>query len=184
MDSHETQQTVEEVTNALENYDFNIAARTIYNFFWDDFCDWYIEASKPRLKTEERNLVQTVLVKVLDASLRLLHPFMPFLTEELWQKLPVAGESITIAKWPEIERELIDETAEKEFTRLMNMVRGVRNVRAEMNLPQSQRVKVYIKGYEVTEEEELLLKTLGNIEEVSFVNENRRRLQQPTLKRK
>jgi valyl-tRNA synthetase len=163
--------TVEEVTNALENYDFNIAARTIYNFFWDDFCDWYIEASKPRLKTEERNLVQTVLVKVLDASLRLLHPFMPFLTEELWQKLPVAGESITIAKWPEIERELIDETAEKEFTRLMNMVRGVRNVRAEMNLPQSQRVKVYIKGYEVTEEEELLLKTLGNIEEVSFVNE-------------
>jgi len=163
--------TVKEVTSALENYDFNIAARTIYNFFWDEFCDWYIEASKPRLKTEERHLVQTLLVKTLDTSLRLLHPFMPFLTEELWQKLPVDGESITIAKWPEVEEENIDEAAEKEFTRLMNMIRGVRNVRAEMNLPQSQRVRIFVKGLEITDEMELLLKTLGNIEEIAIVNE-------------
>jgi len=163
--------TVKEVTSALENYDFNIAARTIYNFFWDEFCDWYIEASKPRLKTEERHLVQTLLVKTLDTSLRLLHPFMPFLTEELWQKLPVDGESITIAKWPEVEEENIDEAAEKEFTRLMNMIRGVRNVRAEMNLPQSQRVRIFVKGLEITDEMKLLLKTLGNIEEIAIVNE-------------
>ncbi|PLV57190.1 valine--tRNA ligase [Thermotoga sp. SG1] len=163
--------TVKEVTSALENYDFNIAARAVYNFFWDEFCDWYIEASKPRLKTGERHLVQTILVKTLDTSLRLLHPFMPFLTEELWQKLPVDGESITIAKWPEVEEEHIDETAEKEFTRLMNMIRGVRNVRAEMNLPQSQRVKIFVKGLEITNEMDLLLKSLGNIEEITIVNE-------------
>ncbi|MCD6551028.1 valine--tRNA ligase [Thermotoga sp.] len=163
--------TVEEVTKALESYDFNIAARAIYNFFWDEFCDWYIEASKPRLKASERNLVQTVLVKVLDTSLRLLHPFMPFLTEELWQKLPIDGESITIARWPEIEEKYIDETAEREFTRLMNIIRGVRNVRAEMNLPQSQRVKIFVKGLDVTDEMDLLFKTLGNIEDVSAVNE-------------
>lgn len=96
---------------------------------------------------------------------------MPFLTEELWQKLPVDGESITIAKWPEVEEENIDEAAEKEFTRLMNMIRGVRNVRAEMNLPQSQRVRIFVKGLEITDEMKLLLKTLGNIEEIAIVNE-------------
>ncbi|PLV60464.1 valine--tRNA ligase [Thermotoga sp. KOL6] len=163
--------TVEEVTKALESYDFNIAAKSIYNFFWDEFCDWYIEASKPRLKTEERKLVQTILVKVLDTSLKLLHPFMPFLTEELWQKLPVEGESITIAKWPEVEREFIDEEAEESFKKLMAIVRGVRNVRAEMNIPQSRSVKIFIRGWEVSEETNLLLKTLGNIEEISFVSE-------------
>lgn len=163
--------TVEAVTNALESYDFNIAARAIYNFFWDEFCDWYVEAAKPRLKTEERTLVQNVLVRVLDTSLRLLHPFMPFLTEELWQKLPVEGESITIASWPVVEKELVDEDAEREFTRVMEIVRGVRNVRAEMNIPQTQKVKIYVKGMEPNEEIDLLIKTLGNVSEVGVVHE-------------
>jgi len=163
--------TVEAVTNALESYDFNIAARAIYNFFWDEFCDWYVEAAKPRLKTEERTLVQNVLVRVLDTSLRLLHPFMPFLTEELWQKLPVEGESITIARWPVVEKELVDEDAEREFTRVMEIVRGVRNVRAEMNIPQTQKVKIYVKGMEPNEEIDLLIKTLGNVSEVEVVYE-------------
>jgi len=80
------QKTIKKVTEALDNYDFNIAAGEIYNFFWDELCDWYIEAVKNRLKSEDKKIVQNVLVYVLDMSLRLLHPFMPFLTEELWTK--------------------------------------------------------------------------------------------------
>ncbi|MFN4190851.1 MAG: valine--tRNA ligase, partial [Pseudothermotoga sp.] len=106
------QKTVMVVTQALENYEFNVAAKSIYEFFWNEFCDWYIESAKPRLNGEGRITTQNVLVKVLDSSLRLLHPFMPFLAEELWQNLPVATESITIAPWPEVENAFIDNSVE------------------------------------------------------------------------
>ncbi|HOJ93959.1 MAG TPA: valine--tRNA ligase [Fervidobacterium nodosum] len=162
------QKTVRKVTEALDGYDFNIAANEIYNFFWDELCDWYIEAVKNRLKTEERKVVQNVLVYVLDMSLRLLHPFMPFLTEELWTKLPTSGESIVISKWPEVEENFIDESSEKRFMQLMNIIRGIRNIRAEVNVPQSTKVKTFVKGT-LTDEEQEYIKFLGNVESIEFV---------------
>ncbi len=165
------EKTVKTVTDSLESYDFNIAAHAIYDFFWKEFCDWYIEAVKPRLQSEDRKVVQNVLVKVLDQSLKLLHPMMPFLTEELWQKLPTSGESITISKWPEYDESWIFEDAELKFERLMQMVRGVRNVRAEVNMPQTKKVSVAVKGEKLSDEMEGYLKGLGNIQSVSYVSE-------------
>lgn len=162
------QKATKKVTEALDGYDFNVAAGEMYNFFWDELCDWYIEAVKNRLKTSDRKIVQNVLVDVLDASLRLLHPFMPFLTEELWTKLPTAGESLVIAQWPKYDEELVDESSEAEFSRLMDMIRGIRNIRAEVNVPQSTRVKAFVKG-KLTQEEQEYIEFLGNVENIEFV---------------
>ncbi|ACJ76327.1 valyl-tRNA synthetase [Thermosipho africanus H17ap60334] len=161
------QKTIKNVTNAIEQYEFNLAAREIYNFFWDEFCDWYIEVSKPRLKTEEKHLVQNVLVTVLDNSLKLLHPFMPFITEELWQKLPTSGESITVSEWPKVNDELIDNSSEERFSLLMNIIKGIRNVKAEINIPQSQKVNI-TSNHDFTEEEKLYIRTLGNVENIKI----------------
>jgi len=163
------QKTIRRVTEALDGYDFNIAAGEIYNFFWDELCDWYIEAVKNRLKSDDRKIVQNVLVYVLDMSLRLLHPFMPFLTEELWTKLPTAGESIVIAEWPKVKDVFLDEVSEKRFEELMSIIRGIRNVRAEVNVPQSTKVDIYIKG-KLNDEEQDYVKFLGNVSNVEFVN--------------
>ncbi|MBB6062999.1 valyl-tRNA synthetase [Thermosipho japonicus] len=164
------QKTINNVTNAIEQYEFNLAAREIYNFFWDEFCDWYIEVSKPRLKTEEKHLVQNVLVAVLDNSLKLLHPFMPFITEELWQKLPTSRESITVSEWPKVNDELIDNSSEERFSLLMNIIKGIRNVKAEINIPQSQKVNI-TSNHDFTEEEKLYIRTLGNVENIKISNQ-------------
>ncbi|QTA38004.1 valine--tRNA ligase [Thermosipho ferrireducens] len=162
-----TQKAIKRVTEALESYEFNIASREIYNFFWDELCDWYIESVKKRLRSEEKNLVQTVLVKVLDTSLRLLHPFMPFITEELWQKLPVKGESVMTVSWPEYNENFIDEVSERKFDTLMKIIKGIRNVRAEMNIPQTTKVEITIKG-EISKEEEAYLHHLGNVSKIEY----------------
>ncbi|ABR31413.1 valyl-tRNA synthetase [Thermosipho melanesiensis] len=163
------QKTIKNVTHAIENYEFNVAAKEIYNFFWDELCDWYIEISKPRLKTNERSLVQNVLVYVLDNSLKLLHPIMPFITEELWQKLPTSGESITISNWPKVDEEFIDEESERKFSLIMNITKGIRNVKAEINIPQSKKVNITTM-VKFTDEEELYIKVLGNVENITFSN--------------
>lgn len=161
------QKTIRNVTDAIENYEFNIAAKEIYTFFWDELCDWYIEIAKPRLKTNERHLVQNVLVYVLDKSLKLLHPFMPFITEELWQKLPVSTESITVSEWPKVEEKFINEDSEKHFNLLMNIIRGIRNIKAEVNIPQSKKVNISINK-NITDEEKLYIQTLANVEKINI----------------
>jgi len=162
------QKVTKKVTEALDGYDFNVAAGEMYSFFWDELCDWYIEAVKNRLRTSDRKIVQNVLVHVLDMSLRLLHPFMPFLTEELWTKLPTAGESLVIAQWPKYVEELVDESSEAEFSKLVDVIRGIRNIRAEVNVPQSTRVKTFVKG-KLTQEEQEYVEFLGNVESTEFV---------------
>ncbi|MFN3691403.1 MAG: valine--tRNA ligase [Fervidobacterium sp.] len=162
------QKTIDIVTKTLDSYDFNIAATQIYNFFWDELCDWYIEAVKTRLKTEDRKIVQNVLVYVLDSSLKLLHPFMPFLTEELWTKLPTNGESITISPWPKVMKEFIDEDSEKRFEMLMGVIRGIRNLRAEVNIPQSTKVSIFVNG-SLNIEEEDYVRFLGNVDNIEVV---------------
>ncbi len=161
--------TIKIVTEALENYEFNVAAKQIYDFFWDELCDWYIEAVKPQLNGSEKRRIQNVLVKLLDDSLRLLHPFMPFLSEELWQALPIANESIVIASWPQFDSSLVDEDAEKSFGRVMNIVRGIRNVKAELNIPVRQPLNVFVLGKTLTDEEEFYISKLAVVDKVEYV---------------
>jgi valyl-tRNA synthetase len=156
------------VSDAIDSYDFNIAAKSIYNFFWSEFCDWYIESVKPRLNSDERTTVQHVLISVLDSSFRLLHPFMPFITEELWQKLGVEDGEIIASSWPELKKELLDEDAEAKYSLLMEMVRGIRNVKADLNIPPSSKVQAYFTGSNPDNETKFLIETLSNSEVMEF----------------
>ena len=143
------QGTIADVTRLMDAFDFGEAGRLLYNFIWDDLCDWYIEMAKlPLYGTDEqaKKATQSVLVYVLDQTLRLLHPFMPFITEEIWQALPHQGESITIAAWPQAKGELTFNDAEAEMSLLMDIIRSVRNIRAEVNVPMSKKIELVIKA--------------------------------------
>jgi valyl-tRNA synthetase len=142
-------ETIETVTKLSERYEFGEAGRALYNFIWDDFCDWYIEMAKLPLYGDDeaaKKTTRSILAHVLDQTMRLLHPFMPFITEEIWQNLPHAGESITTAKWPEVNPAYSDETAAQEMKMLMEMIRSVRNIRAEVNTPMSKKIKMLVKA--------------------------------------
>ncbi len=135
-----------EVTDNLEKFELGIAIAKLYDFIWDVFCDWYIEIAKIRLQKggEEAQGAKQVLVWVMDKILKLLHPFMPFITEEIWQTIPHDGESIMISAWPEFDEALSFTADEAEMERIMTAVRAIRNRRAEMNVPPSKKAKVYI----------------------------------------
>ncbi|MFQ5482625.1 MAG: valine--tRNA ligase, partial [Nitrospinaceae bacterium] len=128
--------TVEEVNRALSDFKFNEAAQAVYKFIWNEFCDWYIELSKSCLLSQDpgRRVTQNVLAHVLETGLKLLHPFMPFITEEIWQKLPQTGESIMTAPYPEMDPARQDRQAEQHLGVVMDTINGVRNIRGEMNL--------------------------------------------------
>ena len=144
---------IPEVTENLERYELGIAVQKIYDFIWDTYCDWYIELTKARLYSEDETAkatAQQVLVYVLDALLKLLHPFMPFVTEEIWQALPHEGASIMVADWPKADPALDFPVEESEMEMIMSAIRAVRNRRAEMNVPQSRKCTLYV----VTEQTE------------------------------
>ncbi|MEW5761604.1 MAG: valine--tRNA ligase [Bacillota bacterium] len=134
--------TLVRVTGHLEAYDLGEAARALYDFVWDEFCDWYVELAKPRLyrgAPAERATAQQVLVTVLRGTLELLHPFMPFVTEAIWQHLPHTGETITLAPWPESDPARRDPDAEAAMGLLVDVTRAIRHIRSEMNVPPSRR---------------------------------------------
>ncbi|QUW22515.1 valine--tRNA ligase [Sporosarcina sp. Marseille-Q4063] len=140
-------ETIEQVTNLADKYEFGEVGRSLYTFIWDDFCDWYIEMAKLPLYGEDeaaKKMTRSVLAYVLDNTMRLLHPFMPFITEEIWQNLPHEGESITIAPWPTVDESLSDKERASEMKLLMDIIRSVRNIRAEVNTPMSKEVPLYI----------------------------------------
>lgn len=142
-------ETIETVTKLAEKYEFGEVGRALYNFIWDDFCDWYIEMAKIPLYSEDeaaKKTTRSILAYVLDNTMRLLHPFMPFITEEIWQQLPHEGESITCAKWPEVRDDLTDKEAAADMRLLVEIIRSVRNVRAEVNTPMSKQVKLLVKA--------------------------------------
>ncbi|MCM3619335.1 valine--tRNA ligase [Sutcliffiella horikoshii] len=142
-------ETIETVTKLAEKYEFGEVGRALYNFIWDDFCDWYIEMAKIPLYSEDeaaKKTTRSILAYVLDNTMRLLHPFMPFITEEIWQQLPHEGESITCAKWPEVREDLTDKEAAADMRLLVDIIRSVRNVRAEVNTPMSKQVKLLVKA--------------------------------------
>jgi valyl-tRNA synthetase len=152
--------TALDVNAAIGKYDFHEAVQTLYHFFWDDFCDWYIELAKANVTSEEasptRNIARTRLVSVLEQALRLLHPFMPYITEELWQRLPGINEkmlhpayrgaplTIMLTKYPSGRASAVDEGAEREMQQVIELISRVRNIRAEMNIKSSERVPLII----------------------------------------
>lgn len=171
--------TIVGVTKNLDSYDFDSASLAIYNFFWDDFCDWFIEISKRRINEE---IVQSILLEVLDSSLRLLHPFMPFVTEELWQKLPISGESISIASWPEADKYPLDEEAEKRVAFFQEIVKEARSMRKMLGVgPRGKPELLLYYGNQErplleAEEKELIksLCTLGDVKVIKEVPEDKK----------
>ncbi len=139
--------TIDEVTKNLENYELGLALASIYEFFWDKFCDWYIEMVKPRLfdkNSQSRSTAQYVLVYVLDNALRLLHPFMPFVTEEIFQHLPKTEQSIMISQWPNSEEERIDKDAERQMQVVFEAIIGIRQLRNEMGVSPKLRIQAIL----------------------------------------
>jgi len=144
---------IKDVQNALAEYRFNDAASNLYQFIWHEYCDWYVELSKPALKDEEprrKKAAQTTLVMTLETALRLLHPIMPFITEEIWQKLPreIRGkeESIMISSFPASNDKYIDEQTEQTMRLPMDAILAIRNIRGEMNIPPRERVRASIRA--------------------------------------
>lgn len=140
-------ETIESVTHLFDRFEFGEAGRQLYNFIWDDFCDWYIEMSKETLygdHAEAKRMNQSVLVHVLDQSLRLLHPIMPFVTEEIWNSMPHEGDSLVVAAYPVVNKALIDESAASGMETLKELIRAVRNIRAEVNTPLSKPITLLI----------------------------------------
>ena len=138
---------VKEVTDNLDKFELGIAVSKLYDFLWDHFCDWYIELVKPRLFDKENPTAQTaqyVLTYVLSNTMKLLHPFMPFITEEIWQHLPHEGESIMISRFPVYDPAADFPMDEKNMEIIMAAISAVRNRRAEMNVPPSKKSKMYI----------------------------------------
>ena len=138
---------IAEVTENMDKYELGVAVQKVYDFIWDTYCDWYIELTKARLYSEDADRKQTaiqVLVYVLDQILRLLHPFMPFITEEIWQSLPHEGEALIVAKWPEFREDLAFKAECDAMESVMEAIRAIRARRTEMNVPPSKKAALYI----------------------------------------
>ena len=135
-----------EVTENLEKYELGIAVQKLYDFIWDQFCDWYIELAKTRLMAKDETSVgaRQVLVWTFTSILKLMHPFMPYITEEIWQTMPHEGEALMAADYPIYNEKYAYPQAEAEMHRIMETIRAIRNRRAEMNVPPSRRAKVYV----------------------------------------
>ena len=138
---------ISEVTDNMERYELGVAIQKVYDFLWDTYCDWYIELTKARLYSDDetqKNTALQVLVYVLDQTLRLLHPFMPFITEEIWQSLPHEGEALIAAQWPVYTEALAFPKEESLMESVMSAIRSIRNRRAEMNVPPSTKAALFV----------------------------------------
>jgi len=165
--------TIENVDKDIDKFRFHEAANTLYHFLWSDFCDWYIEASKPRLLSGDQQ-VKTILVTVLMRVLKLLHPFMPYITEELYQKLPGKKESIAIEDFPVSRQDWIDTEAEKDFEIAKEVVIKFRNIRAEKNIPPSKKIEAEViamteNGKNLIEKENVLISSLASLSDLKIV---------------
>ena len=169
-------QTIDKVTELFEKFEFGEAGRLLYRFIWDDFCDWYIEMSKETLAGDDeaaKLTTRSILVYVLDNTLRLLHPIMPFVTEEIWQSVPHVGESLVVATYPTVHPEQMDEQAAEEMEFLMDFIRSVRTVRNEMNTPLSKPINIIAKvsdaaHYAILKENESYIARFSNPEEFVY----------------
>jgi valyl-tRNA synthetase len=169
-------QIIREVHQSLEAYKFNEASHTLYHFIWHEFCDWYLELTKPYLYQEgdpkRRNLTQQTLVDVLDAILKLLHPLMPFITEEIWQQLPgrKENESIMVAEFPKPYERYDEEAVANEMGFTIEITNALRNIRGEMNLPPGEQIVVLFRT-KTEDVEKMLRKNQSFIQFLALVKE-------------
>lgn len=170
--------TIKEVDDAIKSYNFNIASKELYEFFWNELCDWYIESVKGRLQgnCHNKKIAQNVLVNILDKALKLLHPIMPYLSEELWKGLPTSSveEMLISSKIPEYSEDDNLKMEELLFEKMMNIVKGIRNVKAEVNIPNNKTVEIYIRKKSENDNIKIIhnkIKLLANIESISYVDE-------------
>ena len=157
---------VADVTRNIDQYELGLAASKLNDFIWENFCDWYIEIAKTRLQTGDEN-VQKVLCYVLSGAMQLLHPFMPFITETIWQALPHEGPSVMVSSWPEYDEKLNFSVEEAQMESLMDAVRAIRNRRAEMNVPPSKKAKVLI----LTEKKDTFSAGAGFFPKLAYASE-------------
>lgn len=170
------QDTVKDVTGLLERFELGEAGRAIYDFIWSEVCDWYIEITKPRLYNKEaaaeRATAQHVLATVLVSAMKLLHPYMPFITEEIYQCLPHEAESIMISKWPVADESLIDPEAERGMNAIMDSIKAIRNMRAEVNANPGKKIPAIMLVSEdlreVVAHNDSYIKLLGGIDNLEL----------------
>ncbi|MCX5839050.1 MAG: valine--tRNA ligase [Deltaproteobacteria bacterium] len=169
--------TIAEVAQGLDEYRFNDAAAAVYQFVWHEFCDWYLELTKPVLygkgNPEARRTAQKTLLAVLTTSLKLLHPFMPFLTEEIWQTLVADGTSIMVSKFPAADDAFLDSEAEREMAQIMEVITRIRNIRGEMNVAPSLKLKATLTApsedlRETLEKGRVCITNLANLERLDI----------------
>ncbi len=167
----------QEVTRNMERYDLGEAGRVLYEFIWDEFCDWYIELIKPRLygkETEKSKITaQYVLAKTLRQTMELLHPFMPFITEEIWQLLPHQGETIMLSQWPQGKEEELSEKIEQQMSTIMEVIKAVRNLRSEMNVAPGKKAELILMAQApeikaVLEAGEQYINNLGSVSQLTI----------------
>jgi len=171
-------EVAEEMSSHIDGYKFNEAASTCYQFVWHEFCDWYLEMAKLELYSEDqtrRGVAQSVLQILLSGVVRLLHPFVPFITEEIWQRLPYAEGSIMVAQFPKPAEFVHDEASIKEMDLLKGVITGVRNIRGEMNIPPRKQVKIVIDvkstgEREIFENNQAYSASLAKVESIDIVS--------------
>ena len=161
--------TLSKVESDLAGYKFNEAANSLYSFFWHEFCDWYLELIKPQI---EQKQTQVVMYKVLEKYLRLIHPFMPFISEEIWQRLPGAKNSIMQQKWPHLQAELVNNDDEKQMQIAFDIINAVRNMRSEMEVGLSSRIGIKLTFSEKSMEKTIapLISYIKNLAKVDNLN--------------
>jgi valyl-tRNA synthetase len=172
------QHTEKEVTELLGRFELGEAGRLIYEFIWNEFCDWYIELSKPRLYNSdspaERAAAQYVVCEVLRSAMKLLHPYMPFITEEIWQCLPHEGDTIMTAAWPQYDEALVDDAAEESMLAIMEIIKAVRNMRAEVNVAPGRKVPAISclgRAEAGVSENEAYIRQLASVDELKILTD-------------
>ncbi len=180
-----TNQVIKEVDQALSRYSFGEMSKTLYDFIWNEYCDWYIEILKERLYQDKdaiaKKTAQYMGIRILRDILKLLHPVMPMITEEIWQKLANYEQSIMITSWPEYDEQGIDKTAEAKMKLVMNVIKSVRNIRNEMKVEPGRRIRAFFladgEQQKILEEGKSYIKNLARIEDINIKTELKKRPQ-------
>ena len=175
--------TIKKVRTALDNFDFDVAARSLYKFYWHEFCDWYLEIFKPDVTSKDKNkkiASLAIALKVLSDSLKLLHPIIPFVTEELWHYLPSSDGYIMVKEYPKVEEELIDEDKEKLMAELMDIITGLRNLRSELGIHPGAKIPLKVIAHtneikELIEKQEQSIKVLAKVEDIEYLSSDAER---------
>ena len=179
------ERAIKQVDLAMESYRFDLASQQLYEFIWNEYCDWYVELSKPTLWDEEKNpenaqATRFVLIFILEKTLRLLHPFMPFITEEVWQKIAplisINGQSIMMESYPTYDRENIDEEAEEHIEWLKGVILSIRNIRGEMDISPAKSINILLRNGSLTDKERMeihkpYLQKLAKLKDIGWLED-------------